>query len=99
MENSMKPNQRPFRAVRVTVATLALAAAFSSIGAAAVYANDDHRGGDRRDHGDNRHWHHGRPDGYVYETPGAYYGPPPVTYYQPPPPSPGIDFVFPLHIR
>lgn len=34
----------------------------------------------------------------VYAPPRVVYAPPPVVY-APPPPSPGISFIFPIHIR
>jgi hypothetical protein len=45
---------------------------------------------DRRD--DHRHYYRG--GGYA---PGYVYAPPPVVYA--PAPSPGIDLIFPIHIR
>jgi hypothetical protein len=58
----------------------------------------------RREWRHDRHWHgryeYGRPG---YYAPGYYpppvYAPPPVVYPPYPYASPGINFVFPLHIR
>jgi len=92
MKTSMK---RLGGVVRVTAAVLALATAFGGLAVTSAQANDHDRG---RGHYDHRHYRdHGR--GYYYEQPQGYYAPPPVEVYSPPPPSPGINFVFPLHIR
>ena len=99
MENSTKHNPRTGGAARTIVAALALATAIGGMSSVIARADsDDRRHEDRGHHVRHRHI---EPvyRGYVYERPRAYYAPPPVDYYQPPQPSPGINFVFPLHIR
>jgi hypothetical protein len=44
------------------------------------------------------HHHHSR-GYYVQPAPPVVYAPPPVVYVPSPPPSPGINIVFPIHIR
>lgn len=62
---------------------LAVIAIFATI---APVSARDHRGDDHR--------HYYRGGGYA---PGYVYAPPPVVYA--PQPSPGIDLIFPIHIR
>ena len=82
---------------------MALALVFGGIAASPALADhDDHRHG----HG---HWRHERRDrGWYGHGHGRYFSPwyGPDVYYAPPPPviyaplpRPGINFVFPLHIR
>ncbi len=88
------------RAIVRNVTVLAIAVIVVGMSITPVLARDDrgHRG---------RGYHHGHAchdRGYYggYYAPGYYpapgYAPPPVVY-APPPPPPGINFVFPIHIR
>jgi len=61
----------------------------------AADARDD-RGRHGRPAPHGRYFWHG--EYYDYPPPG-YYAPAPPPVYAPPPPPPGINFVFPLHIR
>jgi hypothetical protein len=91
-------------AVAKIVAVLALAVIIVGLFITPVLADRDHRG-DRDRHergwrggheGHGRYYWHGAY--YDYPPPG-YYAPPPPPVYAPPPPPPGINFVFPIHIR
>jgi hypothetical protein len=83
------------RTISKVLMTLALAGVMGTalIGPAMA----DMRGHDRDWHAHEVHargWHHDHPNyepGYVYA--------PPVVYAPPPEPSPGINFIIPLHIR
>jgi hypothetical protein len=103
-EDAMKSSNKwgwNIRTVLRTVTVLALAVIIVGLSFTPVLADRDHRG-DRDHH--RRGWHegHGRyfwhGEYYDYPPPG-YYAHPPPTVYAPPPPPPGINFVFPLHIR
>jgi len=92
MDTSTNPNWKPGATVRTIVTALVLATALGTMSTTITRAEDRGR------HVEHRHVDRGH-GGYAYEQPRAYYAAPPVDYYQPPPPSPGIDFIFPLHIR
>lgn len=78
---------KAFRAslLRALFGVLTVVAIFAAIAPASAQRRDD-----RRD--DHRHYYRG--GGYA---PGYVYAPPPVVYA--PAPSPGIDLIFPIHIR
>jgi len=99
METSTHRIPRSSGAIRVATVALALATVFAGIGTTTAQAAERDRGHDRGHHERYRGRGHGYDHGYVYASPDAYYAPPPVEVYSPPPPSPGINFVFPLHIR
>lgn len=101
MEISTRRNGRLRGALRI----IAIALAFTSVSATLAWAQGERgRGGHGGyyDQRDDHRWHHNERyhRNYIYEHPrGYYYAPPPVYYVQPPPPPPGIEFIFPLHIR
>jgi len=99
MDHLTNRSERLGVSARAIAAVLALATVFGGVivGPAQAYDRDrDYDYGRDRHH--ERHWHDHR-GGYVYERPRGYYSAPPPVIYEAPPPSPGVNFVFPLHIR
>ena len=100
MKTSMRHHLKPSGTIRTVLAVLALATALGGMAMGTAHADEwRHERGHYRDHGRryNERWYGN--GGYVYQQPGYYYAPPPPVVYEAPAPSPGINFVFPLHIR
>ncbi len=98
METSQKYDLGLGAAVRTVMATLAVATMLGGMSTGTARADDrDHWDrGRHEEHRDRDHdrWRH---EHRVYERPQGYYvAPPPVVYEES---EPGINFVFPLHIR
>ncbi len=87
------------RAIARTATVLVLAVIVVGMSITPVLARDGRGYHGRGYHGHGYYGPRGYygPGGYYYPAPG-YVVPPPIVY-APPPPPPGINLVFPIHIR